>query len=160
MSWDAVTAVAEMVGATAVVVTLLYLAIQVRQSTRAVQAATFQATSAMDHDFLLAVGKDPTTARAWFLYLTAPESLSQEDELQGRMLFGSALRRLENVYFQYRLGTLAEGAWISRQGMYKVVANSPGYAAFLRTPTAAFLDGDFVTFMAELRSAHVAENVS
>ena len=38
MNWDAVGAIGEIVGALAVVITLVYLAIQVRQNTRHLQA--------------------------------------------------------------------------------------------------------------------------
>jgi len=42
MNWDAIGAVGEIVGATAVVVSLIYLAVQVRQNTNASKAATVQ----------------------------------------------------------------------------------------------------------------------
>ena len=38
MSWDAIGAIGELVGAAAVVVTLVYLALQVRQNNRLMQA--------------------------------------------------------------------------------------------------------------------------
>lgn len=37
MNWEAISAIGEIVGATAVVVTLIYLAVQVRQGTKATQ---------------------------------------------------------------------------------------------------------------------------
>lgn len=43
MNWDAIGAVAELVGATAVVASLLYLAVQVRQSAAVSRASAFQA---------------------------------------------------------------------------------------------------------------------
>ena len=39
MNWEAIGAVGETVGALAVLVTLVYLAMQIRQNTKAVQAA-------------------------------------------------------------------------------------------------------------------------
>lgn len=69
MNWEAVGAVGEIVGAAAVVVTLVYLAGQVRQATRATQAASFQAASALEQEFLLAVGQDPATSRTWAAYM-------------------------------------------------------------------------------------------
>ena len=116
MNWEAIGAVGEIVGATAVVLTLIYLAVQVRLGTRATQAASFQAASALDQDFLLTLGKDPVTAQLWNTYLTDPESLSTDQSLQGLYLFISFLRRLENLYFQHRLGALSEEGWQSRQG--------------------------------------------
>ena len=38
MNWEAISAIGEIVGATAVVITLGYLAVQIRQSTRVAQA--------------------------------------------------------------------------------------------------------------------------
>ncbi len=42
MNWDAVGAMAELVGAIGVIASLIYLAIQIRQNTRSLQANTFQ----------------------------------------------------------------------------------------------------------------------
>jgi len=40
MNWDAIGALAEAIGAIAVIVTLVYLAIQLRQNTRAIERST------------------------------------------------------------------------------------------------------------------------
>lgn len=42
MNWDALAAIAETVGAIAVIVTIGYLALQIRQNTRTMRAAAFQ----------------------------------------------------------------------------------------------------------------------
>lgn len=39
MNWDAIGAIGEIIGATAVFLTLAYLALQIRQSTKAIQAS-------------------------------------------------------------------------------------------------------------------------
>ena len=159
MNWEAIGAVGEIVGATAVVVTLIYLAVQVRHTTRATdtarratQAASFQAASALDQDFLLTLGKDPVTAQLWNTYLTDPETLSTEQKRQGLYLFISFLRRLENLYFQDRLGTLSEEGWQSRQGMFLSIARSRGYSAFLNSGSAIGVTGEFAKYMAQLNS--------
>jgi len=46
MTWNALAAIGEIVGAIAVVVTLLYLAQQIRQSTRAAAIAALRDTTA------------------------------------------------------------------------------------------------------------------
>ena len=45
MNWDAVEAIGEIVGALAVFLTLIYLALQIRQNTKAVQASAADASS-------------------------------------------------------------------------------------------------------------------
>ena len=159
MNWEAIGAIGEIVGAAAVVVTLIYVAVQLRHTTeatqaarRATQAASFQAASALDQDFLLTVGKDPATAQLWVAYLTAPETLSADQELQANLLFVSFLRRLENLYFQNRLGTLSDEGWQSRKGMFTAIARSRGYSFFLKSPSAFGMTGEFVEYMAQLQS--------
>ena len=45
MNWDAIGAIGETVGALAVFLTLIYLAIQIRQNTKAVKAAAIDSTN-------------------------------------------------------------------------------------------------------------------
>jgi len=151
MNWDAISAIGEMLGAIAVVVTLVYLAVQIRRGTSATQAASVQTAAALDHEFLLAIGSDPVTAKLWSTYLAAPQTLSADQAMQGHFLMGSLLRRLENVRLQMQLGTLSQEGWLSRQTMFRVIANSPGYTVFLDSPVAAFLNPGFADYMAQLK---------
>jgi hypothetical protein len=150
MNWEAISAIGEIVGATAVVVTLIYLAVQVRRGTSATQAASIQAAAALDHEFLMTLGLDPVTAKLWASYLAAPGSLPDDQKMQGHLLMASLLRRLENIRIQNQLGTLSHEGWQSRQAMFVVIARSPGYAIFLDSPMAAFLNEDFAEHMARL----------
>ena len=152
MNWEAISAIGEIVGATAVVVTLIYLAVQIRRGTNATQAASVQAAAALDHEFLMAVGLDPITAKLWATYLSAPQTLSVEQAMQGHLLMASLLRRLENVRIQMQLGTLSKDGWLSRQSMFSVIANSPGYSEFLNSQMAAFLNEGFAEYMAQLKA--------
>ena len=45
MNWEAIGAIGETIGAIAVVLTLVYLSIQIRQNTRSVRAATYQSVA-------------------------------------------------------------------------------------------------------------------
>jgi len=138
MNWEAIGAVGEIVGATAVVVTLLYVAVQIRNSTRETQAMGFQAAASLDQEFLLTIGASPVLAQLWVTYLAAPQTLPDDQKLQGVYLMASLLRRMENIRLQKRLGTLSEEGWKSRQPMIVGIANNAGYAAFLKSPPAAY----------------------
>lgn len=48
MNWDAISAVGKLVGAAGVILTLVYLAIQIRQNTAAVKGATHQTQNRVD----------------------------------------------------------------------------------------------------------------
>jgi len=153
MNWEAIGALGEIVGAAAVVMTLLYLASQIKHAKEATQAAGFQAASALDQEFLLVLGQDPTTARVWATYMFGDmESLSEDERQQAFFLAGSMFRRLENIHQQKRLGTITDEAWDGRQGMYTAIARSPAYEAYLASPTASWMSGDFMDYMNQLAS--------
>ena len=153
MNWEAISAVGEIVGATAVVVTLIYLAVQVRHGTRATQAASIHAASALDQEFLMKIGESPETATLWVAYLTDPQSLPDDQLMQGHYLFGAVFRRLENIYHQHELGTLSERGWQSRQSLLTGLARTRGFVVFQDSPPAVFLKGQFMQYMTRL-SAH------
>jgi len=150
VNWEAIGAIGEIIGATAVVATLIYLAIQIRHSTRETQALGIQAAASLDQEFLIAVGADPATAQLWATFLYNPDELSDAQKLQGVYLLASLLRRFENVLLQKQLGTLSEEGWRSRQPMMCGIANSAGYALFLEYPPAKFFTEDFRAHMAGL----------
>ena len=148
VDWNAIGAVAEIVGAIVVVVTLIYLAGQVRQATRATQAASFQAASALEQEFLLVLGQDPATARTWGTYMFGdPTTLSEDERMQADFLMGSLLRRLENMHQQHKVGTIAGDAWASPQGMFTAVAQSRAFGRFVTTPIGGFIGQEFMGFM-------------
>ena len=90
MNWDAIGAVGELVGAIAVVITLVYLAIQIRQNTKTVRASTYQSVAEA-----LADGS----------YKMIGHFDTDTDKI---LLFVGTLRRYENLHFQLRQGNIAE----------------------------------------------------
>ena len=54
MNWDAIGAVGELLGASAVLVTLIYLAVQIRQNTSAAATATYESTMTGFNDINIA----------------------------------------------------------------------------------------------------------
>ena len=93
MNWDAIGTIAEVAGAIAVVVTLLYLAIQIRQSTSATRAGT---SAYIDSALARTVGPlrdDPGFAAVW---LKGCKDLNSLDEIE-RLRFTSHLLDMLNL---------------------------------------------------------------
>ena len=74
MNWDAIGALGELVGATAVLVTLIYLAIQIRQARKTQLAESIRATRAERREFFTALRDSPFMPEIL-------EKLSQDQEL-------------------------------------------------------------------------------
>jgi hypothetical protein len=79
MNWGAIAAVAELLGALAVIGSLIYLAVQIRQNTRSSRAATFQAAySEVSHAYH-AIAADSELARIFRIGLSEPQKLDQDE---------------------------------------------------------------------------------
>ena len=63
MNWEAIGAVAEFVGAIAVVITLIYLRSQLRQNTKALRSSSYASINQQEDDFLAEMARDPILAR-------------------------------------------------------------------------------------------------
>jgi len=142
--------IAEIIGSFAVVITLMILVVELRGNTAAIQAQTIQTAAALDQEFLLTVGADPVTAETWATYLSSPETLTEAEGLQGAYLITSAIRRLENMYLQEQLGALSEEGQESRDALLRGIAGSNGFSAFLASPPAALISGEFLDYMIQL----------
>ena len=59
MNWEALSAIGEIVGAGAVLITLIYLAVQMRQNTASVQASIRQAILQEDQALVYRMFDDP-----------------------------------------------------------------------------------------------------
>ena len=142
-----------------VLIGIIFLAFELQQNNELLQsqaqetqALSIQAATTLDQDFLLLIGSDPALAQTWNTYLRAPDTLPKDQWLQGSYLMAALLRRLESVYIQKRLGSLSEEGWRSRQPLFIGIARSPGYSAYLESPSAALLGEELRDYMNQLLS--------
>ena len=86
MNWDAIAAVGELLGASAVLVTLIYLAIQIRQNTSAVATATYESTMTGLNDINVVVAGNPALASVLDRGCQNPDSLNSAEVVQFNFL--------------------------------------------------------------------------
>ena len=104
-------AVAEIVAAVAVVLSLLYVGTEVRQNTKAVEGTTYQELVRASNEYLLTVAADSALAeilvRAW----TDPSQLTDAEKLRSFFYERVFWRNMENAYLQHGRGILGEQEW-------------------------------------------------
>ena len=106
MSLEQLGVIAEIIGAIAIIATLVYLSRQIKDSARASRsAAVTDATTGMQA-FYLELGSNPETSRLFLDGLTKPESLSQEAQFQYLMMMHSCFLGFQRSFFLAREGTL------------------------------------------------------
>ena len=111
MDWDAVGAIAEVVGAIGVVVSLTYLGIQVRQNTRSQKAQSYQDLVMSVAELAASIGTNPSSSRIFWTGLSKPEALTAEETGQFSLLLISFFRRYENVFHQNQKIGLDKEDW-------------------------------------------------
>jgi len=77
-----IASVAEIVGAIAIVISLIYVGIEVKDSTRAVRSATANESIAAMSAWYLNVGSSEQASQMFFKGMTNPESLTREEKTQ------------------------------------------------------------------------------
>jgi hypothetical protein len=110
--------IGEFVAAIAVVVSLVYLAFQIRQGSRQIVQNTNSVlgtvelqTTRLHSDWLLSVAHSPELGRIWRLGISEPTTLSEDEKIQFAMLIGSAFYGIEGPFRQYQRGLLSEDSW-------------------------------------------------
>ena len=111
MNWEAMGAIGEIVGAVGVIVTLAYLAVQIRQNTASLKASTIQTmleASASLHDLC---ASNPELGRIFLTGAEDPSGLAEEEQVRFHFLMMAFLRRLENIYHQGLSDQVSDLEW-------------------------------------------------
>ena len=126
MNWAAIGATAELIAAVLVLPTLVYLAIQFRQNTKAIKSATYQAINDS-----MSKNLDDMINNEYLVpfFLKAQEdysSLSKEEKARFHFFNMALLRRFEAVHMQRTLGMIPESMTEGfERSFLSYFANSP-----------------------------------
>jgi hypothetical protein len=146
MNWEAIGALSELVGATAVVVTIGYLAIQVRQQTNSVRSASYQASTDALNQINMAIATDSELLRVVSSKPVSLDELSKEDRYRYSYILLSLFRVRETIFYQRNEGTTALQSWIREEVTLKKNLESPAVREWWKTIEYGFAQefSDFV----------------
>jgi hypothetical protein len=111
MNWDAIAAMAELVGAVGVIASLFYLASQIRQNTRSIRASSYHALVTNLSNLSGEIGRNSVMADIMRRGMPDIESLEPTERLQLSMTLISLFRNYENIFYQYRQNMIEEHVW-------------------------------------------------
>ena len=107
MNWEALGAIGEIVGAAGVILTLLYLATQMRHNTSALRSATYESWSRAGSD----IHDLPPQHATDFVEIYQKNSLEELTPKEGVMFYHFAYKMfmmMETTFLHYRSGALEE----------------------------------------------------
>jgi pullulanase/glycogen debranching enzyme len=134
LNWDAFGAIAELLGAIATLVMLVYLAIQLRQNTKAIQSNSFHAANtALSDNFTKTVEETKLKFKDW-------EECDEYEKLAQIEGVGKYFTMYETMFYLNRDGTLNPELWKSRSDHIRLMLENPNGGAFWKERRRWFAD--------------------
>jgi hypothetical protein len=150
MNWEAIGAIGDFVGGLAVVLTLIYIAFQVRQSSkqidqhsRALAASTFYAAGDGFNRWSALLVQDETVARIWQRGV-AGEELDSAGKLRFNALANMLFTTLENNFHQLQLGSHSRNTLELSKVHWERFLTSPGGSAWWKRQGRTTFTPEFV----------------
>lgn len=131
MNWDALGAIGEIIGAIAVVITLLYLASQAKSNSLAINRAAVQATLMGRGESTRFLASDPAISELMWRGSDHPETLEPEEWLRFFLICGSIVRPIELAYLDYAAGCMDDDLWAGQEQTVIFWFSKPGVKRWL-----------------------------
>ena len=149
MNWDALGAIGEIAGAVGVIVSLLYLAGQVRNNSRQVRHAAAQSVLDKLHSLITQLAFTAGAGDIWSRGLSGLDALNDDEE---RTRFSSMLMQAfwayEEVFHYRKAGLIEEWAWTHTRAPLDEFMRTPGFQQWWELRGEWFGD-EFRAFLSE-----------
>ncbi|MEQ8693873.1 MAG: hypothetical protein RIC85_00900 [Gammaproteobacteria bacterium] len=130
MNWEAIGAVGEIVGALGVILTLAYLAAQVRQNTEEMRSGQTQDLITANSEANYYMASDKELADIMQGGMLGPSELSDSDQFRFNVFWFAAYNRFDFAYHQYSRGRLDPELWEKMDYEIPLYLSLPGSRAW------------------------------
>jgi len=121
---------AEIVSAVGLVISLVYVGVQVTDNTSATRSATASNASTEFIDWYTHVSSDPALMDVWLRGVTEPESLDDQEELRFIFLLHIVMLQFQNNYYLVEEGTLDPKMLDSINNTLAAIRGTPGFELY------------------------------
>src|SRR5215471_16499325 len=111
MNWDMINAVGQMLGAVGVIISIVYLAAQIRNQNKESQRAAMNVLTSHWSDLNRTLVENPDLAALWIRALRSFDDLDGTSKLRFGAHLGRLLRMADSLYLGVLDGTLDERLW-------------------------------------------------
>ncbi len=147
MDFSTIGTLAEVVSAVGVIVSLIYVAAQVRHNTRAVRSATHHALVTTRLDYVALVADNPELSRIVRVGSEDYGRLDQDERHRFGLVMYYSFSAGENFYYQHRQGALDREQWERWCETLRVYFAQPGIQEWFETTPQQFT-ASFSAFLA------------
>ena len=146
VSWEAAGAIGEIVGALGVILTLAYLAVQIRQNTDSLRAATLQSMSEASASYNDLLAANAELANIVLTGASDLEALSPADNARFVFAMMALLRRGEHIHRETKRNRLDGEDWAGIRNSTLFLMSQPGCRAWWNE-NARLFSRDFAAWM-------------
>jgi len=138
MNWDAISAISQLVGSIAVVLSVLYLAVQVHRGTRVAKLATQDAAATALRDVTKPLMENAELERIWRVGLENIGALSAEERARFFHATYQWLKAFETIHFHYVYGLMDKQLWEGWRELLRHYIAAPGIAYYWKLRPEVF----------------------
>lgn len=133
MSWDAIAAIGEVVGAAAVVASLMYVAVQIRGDAQVRRLEAIHTQSEAFNGFFRSIASDIEVGEIYFQGIRDFHSLEGARVPRFSALMGYLFRLFENQFYQRNEGHLDRRVWEGFEAPMDDIIAYPGVKDWWKT---------------------------
>ena len=130
MNWEAIVAISGILSAIAVIATLGYVAIQIRQNTSALRSAATQGAHDQSASMYDLLASDPDLADIFVRGLEAPEQLDRSETGRFYAFLLAVMVRFQNSHMQTESQALDKEVITSMARILRQISGTPGFKRF------------------------------
>lgn len=151
-------ALGELIGGIAIIVSLIYVGVQVKDSAKATRSAAANDASVSMQAWYLELGSNRQASDIWLNAMRSPEPLSTHDEFQFLMSMHAVFLGFQNCYLLSQEGTLDPEIREALTFAIIAVKDLPGMDRYWRQ-RKGFLHSGFTRYVDELRTRDPIETL-
>jgi len=155
MNWEAIGAIGEVIGALAVVVSLIYLASQIRLNNSLARNDSLQTVLQSEMNFASIIINN---ADIWDRVIAGESFSDREENRKATILYNLYLLDSANRYFQYTTGYLDNDAWEGRRKTLHQLVRWPMFEIWRNSLGASGHSKAFLKVIDEIRAEEVSED--
>ena len=130
-----------------VVLSLIFVGLEVNESTRATRSATAAETTATIAEWYTSLGSDQQLSSAHLRFVIDPQSVTHEERYQVVMNLHALMLILQSSFYLEEEGTLSPQI---RRSMTQAITSEPGVRYYWEQRKPIFVNENFIAFIDQL----------
>ena len=146
---EQVALIVEIIGGIVIIISLLFVGLQLKESAKATRSATAVTTVSELTSWYSNLGNSEQGSYVFWNFMTNPDSITPVERFQAIMNLHGILLTWQNSYYLVKEGTLDKRVQESLLEIINGVKNNPGFQIFWKSRKAIFLK-EFQEYVEEI----------